>query len=227
MKTTTRKFRILLFACLWLSSVGVITASAFQLGAESRPAKDRIERARQEGEARENLQIDQILARLKLNPGDIVVDVGAGTGTFSWPLAQAVGPTGKLLAVEIDQELLAYIDEVAEQRRLDNVETVLGEFDDPKLPTRQVDLAFIHQVLHHVANRALYLKTLAGYIKPDGRIVVIDADQGQPNASHSDEPEFQYSKDELKQWMDEAGFHPVEEYPTLLDRKFFYIFARQ
>ena len=143
------------------------------------------------------------------------------------PLARAVAPTGKLLAVEIDQELLDYIDERAKEQKIDNIQTVLGEFDDPKLPTRQVDLAFIHQVLHHVAHRAVYLKALGTYMKPNGRIVIIDADQQQPNASHSDEPEFQYSKDELKQWMEDAGFHPVEEFPTLLDRKFFYIFARR
>ncbi|MCZ6750647.1 MAG: methyltransferase domain-containing protein, partial [Acidobacteria bacterium] len=142
-----RKLRILCFAFLWLLGVGVTDAVSLQLGSESRPAKERIARTRQEGpDRRAERQTDEILARLKLKPGDVVVDIGAGTGAFSGPLAQAVAPTGKLLAVEIDQELLDYIEERAKEEKIDNIQAVLGEFDDPKLPTRQVDLAFIHQV---------------------------------------------------------------------------------
>ena len=223
-----RMLRILSFLFLWLLGIGAADASAFQLGAETRPADARIENARKENPSPATaLRTKQIVERLKLQPGNVVADIGAGTGTFSWPLAQAVGPAGKLLAEEIDQELLDYIAQRAKEEKINNIQTVLGEFDDPKLPTRQVDLAFIHSVLHHVEHRALFLKALATYMKPTGRIVIIDADQEQPNATHGDEPEFQYSKEQVKQWMEDAGFRPVEEFPELLDRQFFFIFARR
>ena len=223
-----RMLRILSFSFLWLLGIGAADASAFQLGAETRPADARVENARkQTPDPAAELQTKQIVEHLKLQAGNVVADIGAGTGTFSYSLAQAVGPTGKLLAEEIDQELLDYIAEWAKEEKVNNIQTVLGEFDDPKLPTREVDLAFMHNVLHHVEHRALFLKALATYMKPTGRIVIIDSDQEQPNATHSEEPEFQYSKEQVKQWMADAGFRPVEEFPELLDRKFFFIFARR
>jgi len=223
-----RMLRILSFSFLWLLGIGAADASAFQLGAETRPADARVENARkQTPDPAAELQTKQIVEHLKLQAGNVVADIGAGTGTFSYSLAQAVGPTGKLLAEEIDQELLDYIAEWAKEEKINNIQTVLGEFDDPKLPTREVDLAFMHNVLHHVEHRALFLKALATYMKPTGRIVIIDSDQEQPNATHSEEPEFQYSKEQVKQWMADAGFRPVEEFPELLDRKFFFIFARR
>ncbi|OFW20320.1 MAG: hypothetical protein A3H27_18210 [Acidobacteria bacterium RIFCSPLOWO2_02_FULL_59_13] len=222
--TKQRKLRILCFAFLWLLGIGLADASAFQLGPRS--ASERIERL-ESPDRTANLKIDEILARLKLKPGDVVADIGAGTGTFSWPLARAVAPTGKLLAVEISQDLLDHINKRVKEEKVNNIQTVLGEFDDPKLPTRQVDMAFFHNVVHHIEHRAVYLKALAAYLKPTGRIVIIDADQEQPNAGHKDEPELQFSKAQLKQWMEDAGFVPVEQFPDLLDGKFFFIFARR
>ena len=88
-------------------------------------------------------------------------------------LAQAVAPTGTLLAVDIDQGLLDHIAQRAREEKVTNIQPVLGEFEDPNLPT-PVDVAFFHDVLHHIEKRQAYLKTLATYVKPDGRVVVID-----------------------------------------------------
>ncbi len=219
-----RMLKVVCFAFLWLSGVGVAGAPALQLG-PPRPVKEQIERL-ERPERTANLRIEEILSRVKPKPGDVIADIGAGTGTFARPLARAVAPGGKLLAVEINQELLDYIDDRSKEEKIDNIQTVFGEFDDPKLPTRQVDLAFIHSVLHHIEHRAVYLKNLATYMKPTGRIVIIDADQEQPEATHADNPELQVHKDQLMQWMSDAEFFPVEQYPDLLDRKFFFIFAR-
>ena len=152
-----RMLKVVCFAFLWLSGVCVAAAPALQLG-PSRPVKERIERLETRGTA--NLRIEEILSRVKPKPGDVIADIGAGTGTFARPLARAVAPGAKLLAVEIDQGLLDYIDDRSKEEKIDNIQTVFGEFDDPKLPTRQVDLAFIHNVLHHIEHRAVYLKNL-------------------------------------------------------------------
>src|SRR5215469_1589084 len=115
----------------------------------------------------ETQKIDQVLARLALKPGMVVADIGAGSGLFSRPLAKAVRPGGKVYAVDIQQDLLNYIDNRDKDENIRNVQTVLGQFDDPKLPASNVDLAFINDVLHHIQRRAAYLKTLGGYIKPN------------------------------------------------------------
>src|SRR5271168_86758 len=94
------------------------------------------------------LKIDEVLAKLSLKSGMVVADIGAGTGVFSRPLAKAVAPGGKVYAVDIQQDLLDYINKRDKDENIRNVQTVLGEFDDPKLPARDVDLAFINDVLH-------------------------------------------------------------------------------
>ncbi len=122
-------------------------------------------------------KVDEVLAKLRLKPGMVVADIGAGSGLFSRPLAKAVAPAGKVYAVDIQQDLLDYINKRDKEENIRNVQTVLGEFNDPKLPVRNVDLAFINDVLHHIQNRAAYLKALGTYMKPAGRIAIIEMDK--------------------------------------------------
>jgi ubiquinone/menaquinone biosynthesis C-methylase UbiE len=171
----------------------------------------------------EGLKIGEIVARLGLKPGQVVADLGAGTGIFSIPMAKAVAPTGKLYAVEIDKGFLPIIEGKAKEGSLSNVRTVLGEFTDPKLPAQDVDLAFMHDVLHHVEDRAGYLKSTARYIKPGGRFAVIDyrADQ----SPHRDQPSLIVSEEQVTGWMKAAGFNRVEKVDLFPD-KYFLVFLR-
>ncbi|MCY3778173.1 MAG: class I SAM-dependent methyltransferase [Candidatus Aminicenantes bacterium] len=199
-----------LLSCAWPA------ASALQLG--SKPAKEWIE-SMERPERLAKLKTDEVMARLELKPGDLVADVGAGSGVFSWPLAQAVAPGGTVYAVEVDQGFLDFIREVAQQRGADNVVPVLGEFTDPKLPVRNLDLAFFHNVLHHIEGRPAYLETLSGYLKPNARIAIIDLVEGHK------EPEMQMNLDQVKEWMAGIGFEMTAEYPLFEDR-FFTVFSR-
>jgi ubiquinone/menaquinone biosynthesis C-methylase UbiE len=169
------------------------------------------------------LKIDEVVARLGLEPGDVVADLGAGSGPFVAPFARTVGPKGKVYAVEIDREYFPFIEDKAKKAGVTNVRTVLGEFSDPKLPASDVDVAFLHDVLHHIDNRAAYLKSLLGYLKPDGRIVVIDY---HPERSpHRDDPKLQVSRAQASAWLAEAGFRPVNDVP-LFEDKWFVIYRR-
>ncbi len=170
------------------------------------------------------LKIEEVVSRLKLKPGDAVADIGAGTGVFSGPLAQAVAPTGTLLAVDIDQGLLDLIAQRAKEENIKNIQPVLGEFDDPNLPTR-VDVAFFHDVLHHIEHRQAYLKKLATYLEPDGRVVIIDLIFDRPNGPHRNQPEMQITQEQVRGWMAAAGF-PVMQEIDLFDDKFFVVFRR-
>ena len=188
----------------------------------SRPAEDWIKTL--ESPARvAGLRIDEIIARLNLKPGNVVADLGAGSGLFAFPLGKAVGQ-GRVYAVELDEGFLTHMRGKAKAEGVTNVLPVLGKFTDPSLPARDVDVAFFHDVLHHVQDRPAYLKSVAGYVKPGGRIVVIDLNPEQ--SPHREQPELVVAKEQATKWMADAGFVPGEDI-SLFPDKWFVIYRRQ
>ena len=206
----------------FVTFVGAVDASA-QLG--SRETKEWIQNL-DRPERIAGLKIDKVLSVLKLKPGDNVADIGAGTGAFSLPFAKAVAPSGKVYAVDIDPGLLDYIAQKAKKENIENIQTVKGEFSDPKLPTHDVDLGFFHDVLHHIENRQAYLKALGTYMKPNGRIALIEMNRDDPKTPHRNSPEMLLSKDDVKSWMAAAGFYPSEEFDVFGSPKWFIIYTR-
>ena len=193
-----------------------------QLG--SRPAEEWIKRLERPERIAE-LKVDQIIEKLRLKPGDVIADLGAGAGVFTYPFARALAPKGKVYAVEVDKAFIDYIGRRVHEQQLANVTPVLGKFEDPLLPEK-IDLAFFHDVLHHVENRAAYLKTVASYVKAGGRIAVIELDATRPDASHRNDPKLQVTKEQLQQWMAAAGLERTEEIPMFED-KWFVIYTKK
>ena len=169
------------------------------------------------------LRIDEVIAKLNLKPGDVVADLGAGTGLFSLPLAKAVS-SGRVYSVELDEGFLTQIGGKAKAENVTNIVPVLGKFTDPSLPAHDVDLAFFHDVLHHVENRAAYLKSVAGYLKPGGRIVVIEFNPG--DSPHKAEPALVVSKEQATAWMADAGLVLGEDIRLFPD-KYFVVYRRK
>lgn len=170
------------------------------------------------------LKIEETIAALRLKPGDTVADIGAGSGVFEVPLAKAVSPGGKVYAVDIDKGFFDSIARKTSDAHVTNVQTVLGKFEDPNLPTKDVDLALFQDVLHHVQDRAGYLKTLSAYVKPSGRVAIIDYEG--PTGPHPDRPELQVTKEQVGAWMASAGFKPTEEI-KLFPTKWFVVYSRR
>jgi SAM-dependent methyltransferase len=169
------------------------------------------------------LRTGDVIAKLNLKPTDVVADLGAGTGLFSLPLAKAV-PTGRVYSVELDEGFLAQIRGKAKTENVTNIVAVLGTFTDPSLPARDVDVAFFHDVLHHVENRAAYLKSVASYVKPGGRIVVIEFNPG--DSPHKAEPALIVSKEQTAGRMKDAGLVPAEDIQLFPD-KYFVVYRRK
>jgi predicted methyltransferase len=151
------------------------------------------------------LRIPDVIAALGLKPGMVIADIGAGTGAFTIPFAEAVAPSGKALAVDIWPELLGYISGKAAAAKLTNVQPVLAERHDPKLPV-QVDIAFFHDVFHNTNDRPDYLRRLVPYLKPGGRIAIIEQEFDDPIAKKWDIDADRITREQLKGWMAGVGF---------------------
>jgi SAM-dependent methyltransferase len=169
------------------------------------------------------LRTGEVIAKLNLKPTDVVADLGAGTGLFSLPMAKAV-PSGRVYSVELDEGFLAQIRGKAKTENVTNIVPVLGKFTDPSLPARDVDVAFFHDVLHHVENRAAYLKSVAGYLKPGGRVVVIEFNPG--DSPHKAEPSLIVSREQTAGWMADAGLVQSEDVQLFPD-KYFVVYRRK
>ena len=188
----------------------------------SRPAEEWVKTL--EGADRlAGLRVDEVVAALKLKPGEVIADLGAGSGPFVVPFARAVGPKGKVYAVEIDRGFFPFIERRAQKARVANVQTVAGAFTDPNLPAADVDVAFMHDVVHHIEDRPAYFRNLARYLKPGARIAVIDYHALQ--SPHADDKALQVSKEQAAFWLADAGFKPVEDV-SLFPDKWFIVYQR-
>ncbi|MGH9158899.1 MAG: class I SAM-dependent methyltransferase [Vicinamibacteraceae bacterium] len=195
------------------------SGAAAQLG--SRPVSE-WEKVLDSPERLAGLRVDAVLDALKLRPEDVVADLGAGTGPFVVPFGKAAS-AGTVYAVDIDEEFFPRIRQRAGVAGLRNVRTVLGGLSDPRLPARDVDVAFMHDVLHHIEDRAAYLRAVSRYLKPAARIAIIDYHPAR--SPHRDEPAMQVSQEQAQALLRDAGFTPVEEV-ALFDDKWFVIFGR-
>jgi len=117
---------------------------------------------------------ERVVADLELQPGDQVADIGAGGGYFTFRLADAVGPTGHVYAVDVDPETVRQLEEEAREAGYSNVTVVLGEFGDPLLPDGDIDLVFLCNTYHHLDDPTAYFDRLRVDITPAGRVAIVD-----------------------------------------------------
>jgi SAM-dependent methyltransferase len=133
-------------------------------------AADWLERPERDTEEHTEALVEQ----LKLRPGEIVADIGAGTGYFSRRLARKVGATGKVLAVDIQPEMLILLTNRMVEAGITNVVPVLGNAIDPKLPAETVDLALMVDVYHEFDFPSEIMDALCRSVKPGGRVVFVE-----------------------------------------------------
>ncbi|HUF49169.1 MAG TPA: methyltransferase [Vicinamibacterales bacterium] len=166
------------------------------------------------------MQVPRVVEVLNLARGMKVADLGSGSGLFTRPIAQAVAPGGLAYAIDIDQGLLDIVDARAREAGITNQRTILAVPDDPKLP-EPVDVVLICDTLHHIAGQGEYLKTLAKYLKPGGRVAVIDFSDTWPEGHEA----MRYTEAQLDAWMTAAGLSRVSDY-DFLENSFFVIYRR-
>ena len=128
-----------------------------------------LERPTREREERTDLLINS----LPLEPDSVIADIGAGTGYFTFPMAERV-PEGKVLAVDIQQEMLDIIESRTNNDGPGDIETVLGDIDDPNLPANAVDLILMVDAYHEFSHPHEMGKAMVEALKPGGVIVLIE-----------------------------------------------------
>ena len=116
----------------------------------------------------------KLLDALKLKPGDVVADIGAGSGYLSFPIAPRVGPKGKVLAVDIQPQMLKLIRKRMEATKVSNVEPIEGTATDPQLPENTVDLILMVDVYHEFEFPWEMTTAMIKALKPGGRLVFVE-----------------------------------------------------
>ena len=190
---------------------------------QDRPLQDRI-RSGERPERDSWQKPDEVVQALGLKNGDVVADIGAGTGYFTRRLARAVAPDGRVYAVDVAADVLGYLKQEAEKEGLRNIVTIVSQEDDPLLPANAVDLAFFCDTTHHIAKRTAFYRRMLPGLKQHGRMAIIDYPPGGDHAPHP--PEQLVSRSQAISEAEQAGFRLVEEFP-FLPRQYFLLFERR
>ena len=192
-----------------------ISAAALTLGCVG------LKRCAYEGVGRDSWQEpERVVQTLQIPEGAHVADLGSGGGYFTFRLADATGPGGRVYAVDVDEQLSEYIAERAADEGYLQVETVLAQADDARLPPASVDLVFICNTYHHLPERVAYFARLRAALRPGGRIAMVEYRPGWFSrlTGHAT------GSEEIEREMAEAGYQKVEQYDWL-SRQSFVVFA--
>jgi SAM-dependent methyltransferase len=150
------------------------------------------------------LQIDRVMDLLGITTGKNVADIGAGSGWFTVRAARRVGPTGAVIAEDINPLAIEYIGKRILTENLSNVRTVLGAPDDPRLPKGSVDAVLMLKVYHEIAHPVEAMKALRASLRPEAKVGIIDR-----NGSGADHG---LNHDVVVKEMAEAGYKLVGTY---------------
>jgi ubiquinone/menaquinone biosynthesis C-methylase UbiE len=154
-----------------------------------------------------------LLRVLNIQPGQTVADLGCGNGFYTLPIAKRVGPKGKVLAVEIQPEMLDLLAERAEIESVTNYVPILGTLANPKLPKGEVDIALLVDVYHEFSNPEEMLAAIRKSLKPHGRMVQVEFRAEDPNVPIK--PEHKMSKAQILKEILANGFKLVDQFDGL------------
>jgi len=163
----------------------------------------------------------EVIEALALKPGEVIADIGAGSGYFTLRIARHVEPGGHVYGVDVSPDMIRHLNQRIRDGGVRNVSTILATPDDPLLP-QPVDRFVIVDVWHHVENQTAYLALMKKLLKPGGQIVMIDFQKrdlpvGPPAA-------MKIAREDLIAQMTAQGFRLTREH-TFLPYQYFLVFT--
>jgi ubiquinone/menaquinone biosynthesis C-methylase UbiE len=161
-------------------------------------------------------QRDRIVEACEIRPGSTVADIGAGTGLFTRLFAKAVGPKGRVVAVDISENFLEHIRRSSRELGLPNIDTLLCTPDSTELPADSIDTAFICDTYHHFEFPYKTLASLYRAMRPGGRVVVIDFKRIDGVSSDWTLNHVRAGQEVFEAEIVKSGFTKVKEVPELL-----------
>ena len=170
-----------------------------------------------EREGREDTERPEIVLKaMNLKDGDVVADLGAGTGFYTRRLAKAVGPTGKVWANDIQPEMLDRMKKLAAKEGIGNIVTVVGTETDPKLPKGTFDWILLVDVYHEFQQPEPMLAKIREALKPDGKVALVEYRAEGDSAAHIHELHKMSMEQVLAEWVPAGFLHveTIEELPT-------------
>jgi ubiquinone/menaquinone biosynthesis C-methylase UbiE len=162
---------------------------------------------------------DKVMDAIGVTPGMHIAEIGAGRGRYVVQFAVRVGENGKVYAEDIDAAALRYLDKRCERWGLKNVETILGDVTDPKLPEGKLDLIFVISAYHHFSDPVVLLRNARSGLKPDGKLAIGEWFPTEESPGSGTPPE------KMEAQMNAAGYR-LERLETFLkaNRMYIYIF---
>jgi ubiquinone/menaquinone biosynthesis C-methylase UbiE len=162
----------------------------------------------------------QVISALALEPGEVIADIGSGSGYFTLRLAAHVGDAGRVYGVDVDPEMVRHLNRRVRDAGVRNVHVILADPDDPLLP-EPVDRFVIVDTWHHIRDQAKYLDLIRRLLKPGGQVVMIDFQKkdlplGPPLAT-------KIARGDLIRQLEANGFRLAKEH-TFLPYQYFLVF---
>ncbi len=163
----------------------------------------------------------EVITALGLKKGEVIADLGAGSGYFTFPLARHVGDRGRVYAVDVSPDMILHLNRQIRDLKANNVVSILCPADDPLLPEAAIDRVFICDTWHHIAGHPQYLALLKKALKPGGQVVMIDFKKVQTPMGPP--LEMRIARDDLIREMETNGFRLSAEH-TFLEYQYFLVF---
>jgi ubiquinone/menaquinone biosynthesis C-methylase UbiE len=116
--------------------------------------------------------VDALLEAMAIESGDWVADVGSGVGDYAIPIAERVGPSGRVFAVDVDHDKLDELNERLQENGIEHVTSVYSVEDNPMLPIHSLDAVLVRKAYHHFSAPQSMLRHIKAALKPDGRLVI-------------------------------------------------------
>ena len=154
-----------------------------------------------------------MLANLGVKSGMTVCDMGCGNGYYALQLAKLVGPAGRVLAVDVQPEMLKLLQERAHQAGITNVEPIQGQLHDPRLPPGKVDLILLVDVYHEFSHPQLMLESMRRALAPHGVVVLVEYREEDPQVPIK--PLHKMSKQQALKELQANGFQLTKEFDGL------------